>query len=254
MLSDEVRGIERRRLERLLEAVHVDQHVASPLPCPSRSPTSPHRLDRLDAPIAQARPRRARTGSRRAAPASPARRSSRCALRPEPGLRAPAVHRLAGGCDEQRDHRERRCVEARASRAKARASAERKHAGGRRIPRSNARRDATVSYCGRCRIEQKDLWEYGLHRRRSRRSPELGWREKGGTSAIEVPVPSRFRDPGSPDETIFPAREALRKLTAATFSHGTNGVRSCWYQCLTSSTANFSSVPFLGMATQGGRL
>ena len=63
----EVRGVERRGLERLLEAVHVDQHVLSAGACASTSPAWPGMVSTVDAASRRARPRRARSGRRRAA-------------------------------------------------------------------------------------------------------------------------------------------------------------------------------------------
>jgi hypothetical protein len=49
----EARGIERRRLERLPEAVHVDQDIAAAGLREKSTILLGHRLDRIEAPIAQ---------------------------------------------------------------------------------------------------------------------------------------------------------------------------------------------------------
>ena len=137
----EVRGIERRRLERLLEAVHVDQDVRSAAGLREKiADLSRHRLDLVETPIGKSGCGEGETAVVRRHQLRPRDGHRRSPLRPEPGLRAPAVHRLARGCDEQcRVGRERRSVEARARRAQAGASAERERAGqGRKAAQERA--------------------------------------------------------------------------------------------------------------------
>jgi len=71
------------------------------------------------------------------------------------------------------------------------------------IPRRNARRDAKVSFCSKSRTITQDLWGRRPSQHPPRRSPELGWREKGGRRQSAVPVPSRFRDPRAPQRNHF---------------------------------------------------
>ena len=94
-----MRGIERRRLERLLETVHVDQDVAAALREKiadlARRPARP----RQDA-SRQYRLRRARNGSRQGHQLRPGDGHPQCALRPEPGFVRPPFTGLRGR-DEQ---------------------------------------------------------------------------------------------------------------------------------------------------------
>src|SRR6185369_661066 len=120
----EVRGVERRRLECLLETVHVDQDVAAALR-EKIADLYRHRLDRIETPIAKSGCGERETAvvwrhQLRPGDGHPCR-----ALRPEPGFRSPAVHRLARGGDDQcRLRRERRSVVTRARCAQACAAAE----------------------------------------------------------------------------------------------------------------------------------
>ena len=96
-----MRGIEHGCLERLFEAVHVGQDVASAAGLREKiADFSGHRFDLINTPIGQSD-----RGERQAAIARrhqfrPCNDHRGSPLRPEPGLRAPAVHRLACGCDE----------------------------------------------------------------------------------------------------------------------------------------------------------
>ena len=97
----EVRGIERRCLESLLEAVDVDQDVWSAAGLREKiADLSRHRLDRIKTPIGKpgcCERETAVVGRHQLRLCDGHRRSP---FRPEPGLRPPAVHRLACGCDE----------------------------------------------------------------------------------------------------------------------------------------------------------
>jgi hypothetical protein len=125
------RGARHRGLERLPEAVHVDQNIAAAGLREKTATLLGHRLDRIETPIVE--PDR---GEREAAIVR--RRQLRPGdghrgrpLRPEPGLGAPAVHGLSGGGNEERGvDRERRRVEPRAGahRVQAGTSAERERA------------------------------------------------------------------------------------------------------------------------------
>ena len=96
-----MRGIEHGCLERLFEAVHVGQDVASAAGLREKiADFSGHRFDLINTPIGQSD-----RGVRQAAIARrhqfrPCNDHRGSPLRPEPGLRAPAVHRLACGCDK----------------------------------------------------------------------------------------------------------------------------------------------------------
>ena len=97
----EVRCIERRCLERLFEAVHVDQDVWSAASLREKiADLSRHQLDPIKAPIAKPGCGERETAVVRRHQLRPCDGHRRSPLRPEPGLRAPAVHRLACGCDE----------------------------------------------------------------------------------------------------------------------------------------------------------
>src|SRR3981189_353944 len=98
----EVRGIERRCLERLFEAVDVDQDVWSTAGLREKiADLSRHRLDRIKTPIAKPGCGERETAVVRRHQLRPRDGHRRSPLRPKPGLRPPAVHRLACGCDEQ---------------------------------------------------------------------------------------------------------------------------------------------------------
>ena len=128
-----MRRIERRRLEGLVEAVDVDQHVLAAGRLAEQLVDPRHRLDRLEMPIIE--PDR---GQREF---SLGRRHELCArdrhrrgpLRPEPRPRARIVHRLARGRDQQ--HRVggklRSVADARRAQA-GRAAAQRQRVSGQR--------------------------------------------------------------------------------------------------------------------------
>ena len=96
-----MRGIEHGCLERLFEAVQVGQDVASAAGLREKiADFSGHRFDLINTPIGQSD-----RGERQAAIARrhqlrPCDDHRGSPLRPEPGPGAPAVHRLACGCDE----------------------------------------------------------------------------------------------------------------------------------------------------------
>jgi len=97
----EVRGIERRCLERLFETVHVDQDVSSAAGLREKVvDLSRHRLDLIKAPIAKSDCGERKTAVVRRHQLRSCDRHRRSPLRPEPRLSAPAVHPLACGCDE----------------------------------------------------------------------------------------------------------------------------------------------------------
>ena len=143
----EMGSIEHGRFERLLEAVHIDQHVSSPAGLRNEiADVGLHRFDLIEAPIAQSN-----RGERKSAFVG---RHQPCprdchrgrALRPEPRLRATTLHGLACGGHEQCGvDGEGRGVVARAGRAQACASAERESAARRQKPvQERAARKSTM--------------------------------------------------------------------------------------------------------------
>lgn len=97
----EMGAIQHRRLERLLEAVHIDQHVSSAGLRNEIANVGRHRFDPVKAPIAKSNRGQRKAALVRRPQLRPRDCHGRRALRPEPGLRATAVHRLARGGDEQ---------------------------------------------------------------------------------------------------------------------------------------------------------
>src|SRR5262249_27669048 len=97
----EVRGIERRCLEGLFEAVHVDQDIWSAAGLREKiTDLSRHRLDPIKTPIGKSGCGESETAVVRRAQLRPRDCHRGSPLRPEPGLCPSAVHRLACGCDE----------------------------------------------------------------------------------------------------------------------------------------------------------
>ena len=154
-------------LERLLEAMHIDQHVRAAAALPQEiADLCRYRLDRIETPIAQSGCGERETAfvwrhQLRPGDGHPCR-----ALRPEPGFRPPAVHRLARGRDQQRRlHRERRSVVTRTGRSNARAAAERKHAGRRHNPAQQRAAGRNSLVLRQMSDHAQDLREYGLSRK-----------------------------------------------------------------------------------------
>src|SRR6516225_4426933 len=126
----EVCGIECGCLKGLFEAMHIDQHVLPAAGLREKiADLSRHRLDPIKTPIGKSDCGKRETAVVRRHQLCPCDSRCRSTLWPEPWLRAPTIHRLACGRDQQRRvYRERRSIEARACRAQAGASAEREHA------------------------------------------------------------------------------------------------------------------------------
>ena len=126
-------GIEHRGLERLLEAVHIDQHVSAAGLRSEIAGLGRHRLDPVETPIPESDGGEGKTALVRGDQPGLRDRHARRALRPEPGFGAAAVHGLARGDDEQCwVSGERGRVEACAGRTQAGASAECEGTPGRR--------------------------------------------------------------------------------------------------------------------------
>ena len=242
----EMRGIERRGLECLFETVHVDQDVASAPLREKIADLSRHRLDPVKAPIAQTGRGERETVLVGRHQLRPADGHPCSALRPEPGFRPSAVYRLARGCDEQRRlSRERRRVVTRARRAQAGASTEREHAGRRHNPaqqRAPGRKSLVLQ-----QMSERSHRTFG-NTAFADPPPQVSptrMARKGRATAINVPVPSRFRDPAAGQRNHFNSSRSPPETKAPyVVIQSNDGVRSCWYQCLTSSTASSSSVPF----------
>jgi hypothetical protein len=97
----EVRGIERRCLERLLEAVHVDQDVLSAAGLRKKiTDLHRYRLNIIKAPIAKSDRGERETAVVRRHQLRPCDGHRGSPLRPKPRLCAPAVHPFACSRDE----------------------------------------------------------------------------------------------------------------------------------------------------------
>ncbi|MGY3652470.1 hypothetical protein ACVWW2_007761 [Bradyrhizobium sp. LM4.3] len=97
----EMGGIEHRRLECLLEAVHIDQHVAAAGLRHKIANVDRYRFDPVEAPIAKSNRGERKSALVRRHQLRPCDRHGGRALRAEPGFRASAVRGLACGGDEQ---------------------------------------------------------------------------------------------------------------------------------------------------------
>jgi hypothetical protein len=95
----EVRGVERRGLEGLVEAVHIEQHVARGGRRVGELADLRHRLDRLELPVVEPHRGKREAALVRRDQLAARERCARRALGTEPGIGAAAIRRLAVGGD-----------------------------------------------------------------------------------------------------------------------------------------------------------